>query len=105
MSENIAALHAGYKSIVDMHIGTAYRGKRHAHDDVAWIDDVGVRNILHAHISTSIPAERLHRSSPCQILRSEDLTRGSRDGRPRFGVRDRTGLLGFFFRPESTLFD
>src|SRR5689334_5294 len=50
-----------------MQIGTTDRRQRYAYNDVAWVDNVRIRHILHTHISTSIPAERLHRFSPCQL--------------------------------------
>src|ERR1044072_7266551 len=62
MTENIALLHRGNETIVEVQIGTADCRRRDLQDRVALVEDLRIRNLLDAHRRFAIPTVCSHRS-------------------------------------------
>ena len=63
VTEDVACLHGGYEAVHQMQIGTADRGRRHAHDRVAGLM-IAVRDALDGDIVGPLPAHSFHRRPP-----------------------------------------
>ena len=53
-------LHGRYDAVVDMKVGTANRAGGHLDDGIMRMLDLGIRNIVAAHIAFAVPSQCLH---------------------------------------------
>src|SRR5204863_8317265 len=60
VSEDVAAHHRGDVAVVEMEVGAADRGQRHAHDRVVRIEDLRLRHVDDAHLGFAPPADCFH---------------------------------------------
>src|SRR6185295_11693017 len=64
--EDVALLHARHVPVVEVEVGTADRGEGDAHDGVAGIEELRLRNLAQTHVVFAEPAVGLHaRTAPC----------------------------------------
>jgi hypothetical protein len=60
VSEDVAAHHGGDVTVVEMEIGSADRGQRHAHDRVVRIENLRLRHVDDAHLGSAPPTDGFH---------------------------------------------
>ena len=73
MAEDVAALHRGNETVVEVQVRAADRGGRDLHDRVALVEDLRVGNGLHSKVAFSHPTIGSHDCSLCSVswLQSE----------------------------------
>src|SRR6185369_7345793 len=62
MTKNIATLHRGNETVIEVQVGAADRRRRDLHDRVALVEDLWIRNLLDAQRGFTIPTVGFHRS-------------------------------------------
>src|SRR5690606_6704831 len=67
VAEYVAGLHGGNEALVEVQVGTAYRGGRHPHYGVALVQYSRVRHVADFHLPLAHPAGCLHDASPSGI--------------------------------------
>src|SRR5215212_7421105 len=70
MAQDVAALHRGNETVVEMQIGPADGGGGDPDDGVARVDDGGVRHLLDPDGPLAFPAGRLHDTPPVVVRTS-----------------------------------
>src|SRR5581483_5619905 len=64
VTDDVAGLHERNEPVVEVEIGAADRGRRHAHDRVVLVEDLRIGHVLDAHVLLAVPYGRFHRSPP-----------------------------------------
>src|SRR5205085_1703228 len=67
MAEYVAFLHCRNESVVEVQVGAADCCRRNFYDRIALVEDLRVRNLLHAHCCFAVPTVGSHR---CIVLPS-----------------------------------
>jgi hypothetical protein len=60
VAQDVAGAHRRDQAVPEMQVGAADGRGRHADDGISRIEDLGVRDVLDAHVARAVPANRAH---------------------------------------------